>query len=47
MIGREDQLKSLNQNYASSKSNLTILYGIHGKGKTTLIKEYIKDKKSY
>ena len=24
MIGREDQLKSLNQNYASSKSNLTI-----------------------
>lgn len=47
MIGREDQLKSLNQNYASSKSNLTILYGRHGTGKTTLIKEFIKDKKSF
>ncbi len=47
MIGREDQLKSLNQNYSSSKSNLMILYGRHGTGKTTLIKEFIKDKKSY
>lgn len=47
MIGREDQLKSLNQNYSSSKSNLMILYGRHGTGKTTLIKEFIKDKKSF
>lgn len=47
MIGREDQLKSLNQNYSSSKSNLMILYGRHGTGKTTLIKEFIKDKSPF
>lgn len=47
MIGREDQLEKLNQNYISDKSNLTILYGRHGVGKTTLIKEFIRDKKSF
>lgn len=47
MIGRADKLENLNQNYLSSKNNLTILYGRHGIGKTTLIKEFVKNKKYF
>ena len=44
MIGREEQLNSLNQYFASEKSNLTILYGRHRIGKTALLSEFMKDK---
>lgn len=44
MVGRTDRLDSLNQNFTSDNNNLTILYGRHGIGKTTLIKEFVKDK---
>lgn len=47
MIGRTDKLDSLNHNYYSNKNNLTVLYGRHGSGKTTLIKEFIKDKSCF
>ena len=44
MIGREEQLSGLNGYYESDKNNLTIMYGRHGIGKTTLIKEFTAGK---
>lgn len=46
MIGREDNLKSLQGYFASDKNNLTVLYSRKGLGKTTLIKEFLKGKQS-
>ena len=45
MVGRDEQLKSLNEYYNSDKNNLTILYGRHRIGKTELIRNFIRDKK--
>ncbi len=45
MVGREEQLAALNEHYAApGKSNLTIVYGRSGIGKTALVREFIKDK---
>lgn len=44
MFGRSEQINCLNQNYNSDKSNLTILYGCHGIGKTRLLNEFLADK---
>ncbi|MCL1859466.1 MAG: ATP-binding protein [Oscillospiraceae bacterium] len=45
-IGRNTELKKLNEMYASNKFECAIIYGRRRVGKTTLIKEFIKDKKA-
>ncbi|MDR3296475.1 MAG: ATP-binding protein, partial [Clostridiales Family XIII bacterium] len=43
-IGRDTELKKLNELYASGKFECVIIYGRRRVGKTTLIKEFTKDK---
>ena len=43
-VGRTDELKKLNEMYAGDKFECAIIYGRRRVGKTTLIKEFIKDK---
>ena len=45
-IGRGAELNKLNEMYASDKFECVIIYGRRRVGKTTLIKEFIKDKKA-
>ena len=45
-IGRKEELKKLNEMYASGKFECAIIYGRRRVGKTTLIKEFMKDKKA-
>lgn len=45
-IARERELDSLNEEYHRSGFRMTILYGRRRIGKTTLIAEFIKDKKA-
>ena len=45
-IGRNAELSKLNEMYASGKFECVIIYGRRRVGKTTLIKEFIKDKKA-
>jgi AAA+ ATPase superfamily predicted ATPase len=45
-INRENELRILNNEYIDSKFSFTVIYGRRRVGKTTLIKEYIKDKPS-
>ena len=45
-IGREQELKKLNQMYESTKLEVAIIYGRRRVGKTTLITEFCKDKKT-
>lgn len=45
-IGREKELKSLNNLYTSDKFEFAVIYGRRRVGKTTLINEFIGDKKS-
>jgi AAA+ ATPase superfamily predicted ATPase len=45
-IGRDSELKKLNEMYASGGFECAIIYGRRRVGKTTLIKEFIKDKKA-
>ena len=45
-IGREAELKKLNEMYHSNNYECAIIYGRRRVGKTTLIKEFIKDKKA-
>lgn len=45
-IGREQELKKLNQMYRSGKLEAAIIYGRRRVGKTTLITEFCKDKKT-
>ena len=44
--GRDAELKKLNEMYLSKKYECAIIYGRRRVGKTTLIKEFIKDKKA-
>jgi AAA+ ATPase superfamily predicted ATPase len=44
--GREAELKKLNEMYASRQFECAIIYGRRRVGKTTLIKEFIRDKKA-
>lgn len=44
-IGRENELKSLNEMYDSNHFEMAVIYGRRRVGKSTLIKEFIKDKK--
>lgn len=43
-VKRTTQLSLLEEQYASQGNNLVILYGRQGMGKTTLLKEFLKDK---
>ena len=43
-VNRERELAALNQQYAAKGASLMIIYGRRRVGKTTLIKEFIKDK---
>jgi AAA+ ATPase superfamily predicted ATPase len=43
-IGRKAELKKLNEMYAGNKFECVIIYGRRRIGKTTLIKEFIKNK---
>ena len=45
-IDREKELETLNKEYKKNNS-FVILYGRRRVGKTTLIKEFIKDKKAF
>ncbi|MBD5525426.1 MAG: ATP-binding protein [Lachnospiraceae bacterium] len=45
-IGREQELRKLNQMYQSGKLEVAIIYGRRRVGKTTLITEFCKDKKT-
>ncbi len=42
--GRKKELATLNDSYHSNKFEFTVIYGRRRVGKTTLIREYIKDK---
>lgn len=46
MIGRKEHLASLDGHYLSDKNNFTILYGRHGIGKSTLIREFAENKRT-
>lgn len=45
-IGREEELKTLNEMYDSDNYECAVIYGRRRVGKTTLIQEFIKDKKA-
>lgn len=45
-IAREQELKKLNQMYESGKLEVAVIYGRRRVGKTTLIAEFCKDKKT-
>ena len=45
-IGRDVEIKKLNEMYDSGKYECAVIYGRRRVGKTTLIKEFIKDKKA-
>ena len=45
-VDRKEELDFLNGEYKKKGSSLVILYGRRRNGKTTLIKEFIKDKKA-
>lgn len=46
MIGRNIELTTLNEAYNSDRGTICVLYGRKGMGKTTLLKEYTKDKQA-
>ena len=43
-VNRDNELKTLNQEYQRDSSSFTVIYGRRRVGKTTLIREFIKDK---
>ena len=45
-VGRVAELEKLNEMYAGDKFECAIIYGRRRVGKTTLIKEFLKDKKA-
>lgn len=47
LIGRTNERKTLDDIFSSKKSNLVILYGRAGIGKTALIAEFLKEKNAY
>ena len=46
-IGRNPERKALEDIFATDRSNLVILYGRAGMGKTALIAEFLKEKNAY
>lgn len=46
-VGREQELASLEEFYAKDGIGMTVIYGRRRIGKSTLITEFVKDKKLY
>ncbi len=46
-LGREKELQNLNEKYESNKSELIVIYGRRRVGKSTLIKQFLKDKTEF
>ncbi|HNW83545.1 MAG TPA: ATP-binding protein [bacterium] len=46
-FGRLNELKKLDNNFKSKKSELVVIYGRRRVGKSTLIRQFLKDKSSY
>ena len=46
-INRERELAALNEQYAADGASFMVIYGRRRVGKTTLIKEFLKDKKAF
>ncbi len=46
-VGRESELSRLNKMYQGSKFEFAVVYGRRRVGKTTLIQEFMKDKRGY
>ncbi|MGN0327635.1 MAG: ATP-binding protein [Lachnospira sp.] len=47
LLGRQNELTALKEAYESGESTLTVVYGRTGIGKTSLIREFIKDKTAF
>lgn len=47
LVGREEQLTALQKIFGKSTSSIVVLYGKTGVGKTTLVKEFVKNKDSF
>lgn len=45
-VGREQELASLEEFYAKDGIGMTVIYGRRRIGKSTLITEFVKDKKT-
>ena len=45
-VNRQKEMKTLNREFEKN-SSFTVIYGRRRVGKTTLIKEFIKDKKAF
>ena len=45
-IGRNEELMELNRRYNSKKFEMGVIYGSRRIGKTSLLKEFVKDKLS-
>lgn len=45
-IGRKNELKNLNEQYQSNQFEFAVIYGRRRIGKTSLIQEFVKDKKA-
>lgn len=46
-VGREQELASLEEFYAKDGIGMTVIYGRRRIGKSTLITEFVKDKKLF
>ena len=46
-LGREKELENLNKKYKSKKSELVVIYGRRRVGKSTLIKQFLNNKKDF
>lgn len=46
MIGRSAELDTLNEAYRMNTGSVSVLYGRKGLGKTTLLREFVKDKQA-
>ena len=47
LLGRSTELSKLNDSYTCKESTLTITYGRTNIGKTSLMREFIKDKDAF
>ena len=46
-VGRTREFETLQDEYDKNESSFVVIYGRRRVGKTTLIKEFIKDKKTF
>ena len=46
-IGREEELRELNDRFRSGRFEMGVVYGSRRIGKTTILKEFVKDKPAF